>query len=213
MPGDIVTVFSKNDVAAPAGRRPVVVSLEGEFNFAGVYQAQPKETLRQLVIATGGLTKGAYVFGAQFLRESTRREQEERLKSASTVSSRRAARGSHPGAKCGYCRGRGHAQAGSGSTAGADRPPASVRPTGRIVLELPENATVAHLPDIELEDGDRLVMPQVPSQVSVFGTVFNESSFLYTAEQTVGEYLTSPAARARRQTSPASSYCALTARS
>src|SRR5688572_28475804 len=56
MPGDIVTVFSKNDVAAPAGRRPVVVSLEGEFNFAGVYQAQPKETLRQLVMRTGGLT-------------------------------------------------------------------------------------------------------------------------------------------------------------
>src|SRR5205085_9184359 len=38
MPGDVVTVFSKTDVAAPADRRPVVVSLEGEFNFAGVYQ-------------------------------------------------------------------------------------------------------------------------------------------------------------------------------
>src|SRR3954463_4492459 len=33
LPGDIVTVFSKTDVAAPAERRSVVVSLEGEFNF------------------------------------------------------------------------------------------------------------------------------------------------------------------------------------
>jgi protein involved in polysaccharide export with SLBB domain len=32
-------------------------------------------------------------------------------------------------------------------------------------------------------------MPQLPSQVSVFGTVFNESSFLYTADKTVNDYL------------------------
>src|SRR5688572_12797640 len=80
--GDVVTVFSKRDIAAPAARRPVVVRLEGEFNFAGVYQAQPKETLRQLVARVGGVTTDAYVFGAQFLRESTRREQEERLRQA-----------------------------------------------------------------------------------------------------------------------------------
>jgi hypothetical protein len=82
MPRDIVTVFSKTDIAAPSGRRPVIVSFEGEFNFAGVYQAQPKETLRQLVVRAGGLTERAYVFGAHFMRESTRREQEERLRTA-----------------------------------------------------------------------------------------------------------------------------------
>ncbi|HEX9764105.1 MAG TPA: SLBB domain-containing protein, partial [Candidatus Acidoferrales bacterium] len=47
-PGDVVTVFSKNDVRAPAQRRAVVVRLEGEFNHAGVYQAMQGETLRQL---------------------------------------------------------------------------------------------------------------------------------------------------------------------
>ena len=82
MPGDIVTVFSKTDVAAPSARRPVVVSVEGEFNFSGVYQAQPKETVRQLVVRVGGLTERAYVFGTQFTRESTRRNQEERLREA-----------------------------------------------------------------------------------------------------------------------------------
>src|SRR6185369_9858166 len=82
MPGDIVTVFSKTDVAAPADRRPVIVSLEGEFNFAGVYQAKPKETLRQLISRVQGLTPRAYLFGAEFTRESTRKEQEDRLKLA-----------------------------------------------------------------------------------------------------------------------------------
>src|SRR5207249_6702554 len=82
LPGDVVTVFSKTDVAAPAERRPVIVSLEGEFNFAGVYQAKPKETLRQLLSRVGGLTPRAYLFGAEFMRESTRKEQAERLKAA-----------------------------------------------------------------------------------------------------------------------------------
>src|SRR3954469_14455194 len=82
VPGDIVTVFSKTDVAAPADRRSVVVSLEGEFNFAGVYQAKPKETLKQLITRAGGLTPKAYIFGTEFTRDTTRREQEARLKAA-----------------------------------------------------------------------------------------------------------------------------------
>jgi protein involved in polysaccharide export with SLBB domain len=64
-----------------------------------------------------------------------------------------------------------------------------VRPTGRIVLELPADATLAHLPDIKLEDGDRLYVPARPSMVSVFGTVFNESAFLYSPDKTVSDYI------------------------
>ena len=78
-PGDVVTIFSKTDVNAPAGRRPVVVRLEGEFNNAGVYQGLPGETLRQLVMRVGGVTADAYIFGTEFMRESTRKQQEERL--------------------------------------------------------------------------------------------------------------------------------------
>src|SRR5262249_52733724 len=80
MPGDVVTVFSKTDVGAPAARRPVVVSLEGEFAYAGVYQAKPGETLKQLVKRIGGLTGQAYLFGAEVTRESTRKDQNEPLK-------------------------------------------------------------------------------------------------------------------------------------
>ena len=64
-----------------------------------------------------------------------------------------------------------------------------MKPTGRIVFDMPDNASLADLPDIELEDGDRVVVPQNPSQVSVFGTVFNESSFVYDAGNSVGDYL------------------------
>lgn len=79
---DVVTVFSKSDVRAPAQRRSVVVQLEGELNHAGVYQALQGETLRQLVMRVGGVTEQAYLFGTQFTRESTKKAQEERLRQA-----------------------------------------------------------------------------------------------------------------------------------
>jgi protein involved in polysaccharide export with SLBB domain len=63
------------------------------------------------------------------------------------------------------------------------------KPTGRVVLEMPENATVANFPDIPLEDGDRLLIPKQPSTVNVFGTVFNESAFVYTPDKQVHDYL------------------------
>lgn len=190
MPGDVVTIFSKTDVGAPAQRRPVVVSLEGEFNFAGVYQAQPGETLRQLVTRIGGLTGQAYLFGSEFMRESTRKNQEERLKQALAQYEQDLQR-----AAASRARNITSAEDAASLKAEADAQQATLarmrqlHPTGRVVLQLPEDAQIADLPDIALEDGDRFVVPQRPSMVSVFGTVFNESSFVYTAGANVSDYI------------------------
>jgi protein involved in polysaccharide export with SLBB domain len=190
LPGDIVTVFSKSDIGAPAARRPIVVSLEGEFNSAGVYQAQPKETLRQLIARVGGVTPRAYLFGAEFTRESTRREQEERLKQAIDQLEQDLQRASATRAR--------NVVSPEDATSLKQETEVqrslvsrlrTLRPTGRIVFNIPDSATIADLPDIELEDGDRIVVPQNPSQVSVFGTVFNESSFVYEASSSVADYL------------------------
>jgi len=190
MPGDVVTVFSKTDIAAPADRRPVVVSLEGEFNFAGVYQAKLKETLKQLISRAGGLTAKAYLFGAEFTRESTRKEQEERLKTALDQIEQDMQRASVTRARSVTSP---EDAASLKQEADAQRALIArlrnLRPTGRVVLQLPERATIDDFPDIELEDGDRVMVPQQSSQVSVFGTVFNESSFVYQPNQTVGDYL------------------------
>jgi protein involved in polysaccharide export with SLBB domain len=188
--GDVVTIFSKTDVSAPAARRNVVVSLEGEFAYAGVYQAQPGETLRQLVARVGGLTPQAYLFGAELTRESTRKNQEERLKQAILQYEQDVQR-----AAATRARNVTSAEDAASLKAEAEAQQATIgrlrtlKPTGRIVMELPENPTVAHLPDIALEDGDRLAVPQRPGMVSVFGNVFNESSFLYRNDKNVSDYL------------------------
>jgi protein involved in polysaccharide export with SLBB domain len=189
-PGDIVTVFSKRDVAAPAGKRPVVVRLEGEFNFAGVYQAEPGETLRQLVVRVGGVTPEAYLFGAEFNRESTRHEQRERLRQALTRLEQDVQRAAVARAQNVVSQ---EDAATLQQQAEAQRALATrlrtLQPSGRIVLHMPTDATVADLPELGLEDGDRLFIPARPSQVSVFGTVFNESSFVYRPDMAVSDYL------------------------
>ena len=63
----------------------------------------------------------------------------------------------------------------------------SVRPTGRVVLQIPPDGGA--LPDLALEDGDRLYIPPRPTTVGVFGSVFNGGSYLYTSGRRVDDYL------------------------
>jgi len=155
-----------------------------------VYQAKPKETLKQLISRAQGLTPRAYLFGAEFTRDSTRKEQEDRLKKAIDQLEQEAQR-----ASAGRARNVVSTEDAASLKQEAEAQQALVarlrtlRPTGRIVFQLPEKPTVADLPDIELEDGDRLLVPSQSSQVSVLGTVFNESSFVYRPNSDVSDYL------------------------
>ena len=45
------------------------------------------------------------------------------------------------------------------------------------------------LPDLALEDGDRLVVPSVPATIQVIGAVFNQNAFLYRGNGNVADYL------------------------
>jgi protein involved in polysaccharide export with SLBB domain len=66
----------------------------------------------------------------------------------------------------------------------------AVKALGRIVLEMPSQAaTLDDLPDIALEDGDRLYIPSLSSTVTVMGTVYNHNTFIYKQGLTVNDYL------------------------
>ncbi len=79
MPGDVVTIFSVNDLAVPAEKRTQYARLSGEVMTPGVYQIQPGETLPELIRRAGGLSHNAFVYGMVFSRESTRAQQQENL--------------------------------------------------------------------------------------------------------------------------------------
>ena len=190
-PGDVITIFSKDDIRVPLAKQNNFVRLEGEVAVAGVYQTRPGETLRQLVARVGGLSQNAYLFGAEFTRESTRILQQRRMDEIIDRLEQSIQRNLGTSAKTAL----------SGEEASAAKVSAEgqmalvtrlrkVRATGRIVLEIaPEETQFKNLPDLVLEDGDRFIVPPRPSTVAVAGTVYNENAFIYRPEKRLSDYL------------------------
>ena len=191
LPGDVVTIFSKADIRVPTSQQTRYVRLEGEFAAPGVYSVLPGETLRGLLHRAGGFTSDAYLYASEFTRESTRRVEEQRLREyanqleaqiSATISARQA-------------RAVSQADMYSASASAADAQSAvarlrSVTPIGRIVLDLKPNSVGAEtVPDLALEDGDRFVVPRVPSNVNVEGQVYSANAFVYTPGRRVLDYL------------------------
>jgi protein involved in polysaccharide export with SLBB domain len=191
LPGDVVTIFSKADIRVPQAQQTRYVRLEGEVVSSGVYSVLPGETLRHLVERAGGLSPDAYLYGAEFTRESTRRVQQQRLNEyidqitlqVSTNATNNAGRALNAQDSAAQAA----AQQQNQNVINSLR---QVRATGRIVLEMPVDAkNVSQLPDLPLEDGDRLIVPRIPSTVSVDGAVYNQNSFVYDPSRRVGSYI------------------------
>jgi len=189
--GDVVTIFSKADIRVPSTQQTKFVKLEGEFVAAGVYSVKPGETLRQLLTRIGGLTPQADLFASQFSRVSVRLLQQQRLlefadelESQTTATTSAAAASALTPAD---------SAAAAASASAAHEAVARLRqaqPSGRIVLPVkPDSQGIAALPDIELQDGDRFVVPRVPATVNVEGQVYNANAFLYQKGRRVKDYL------------------------
>jgi protein involved in polysaccharide export with SLBB domain len=188
-PGDVITVFSQNDLAVPLEKQSKFVRLEGEFRAAGVYQAQAGENVRHLIERVGGFTPSAYLYGAEFTRESVRIGQQKGLdqlieKLEEDISRNALApSGVNP-----------DEAADNRAKLQAQRQVVEklreVKATGRVVLDLKPSSTEAgDLPEIALEDGDRFVVPYRPSTIEMLGAVYNKNSFLYRRDERVDDYL------------------------
>lgn len=190
-PGDVLTIVSQKDMALPQEKQTRLVRLEGEVAAPGVYEALPGETLPQLIRRIGGLTPQAYLFGTEFSRESVRLRQQENLNSLvrrlegdlqSKVQTSPAANG-QDAATLALVAQQQQAQLKSQ----IDRLKA-LKSNGRLTLELDTAAqSVAGLPHLPLEDGDRVLVPSMPGFISAFGAVYNENAMIYKPGKTVGD--------------------------
>lgn len=188
MAGDVVTIFSQDDVHPPVDQRTKYVQLDGEIVNAGVYSVRSGETLRSMVVRAGGLTSKAYLYGAEFTRKSTQAIEQQRMDDYADKLEHNLERSALAM----------NVQEGGAETV---NPTGSVnrglvtrlrqlRAEGRVVLNLPpQSNSAADLPDIPLEDGDRLVIPPMPSTIQVIGAVFNQNAFLYHRSARASEYL------------------------
>jgi protein involved in polysaccharide export with SLBB domain len=190
-PHDVITIFSQADIRVPQSQQTKLVRVEGEVEHAGIYSAQPGETLRHLVERAGGLTPNAYLFGAELTRESTRIVQQQRLDDYVTqleLATNRAGAASAAGAITSTD------QAANAASLAATSLLVNrlrqLRASGRVVLSVtPDADSVNNLPDLPVEDGDRFIVPPKPSSVNVVGAVYEQSSFLFNPQRRVFGYL------------------------
>lgn len=190
-PGDVLTILGQKDLALPQERQSRLVRVEGEVAAPGIYQAQAGETLPQLLKRIGGLTAQAYVFGTEFSRESVRVRQQENLQllvrklEAQLQSDVRTVVASNT-------------QEAAGSAALLQQQQAqlqsqisrlkSLKSNGRMTLELdPSARSLAALPALPLEDGDRIYVPSAPGYVVAVGAVNNENAMIYKPGKTVAD--------------------------
>ena len=190
-PGDVVTIFSTADLRVPSTEQTRFVRLEGEFVAAGVYSVKPGETLRQLLQRAGGFTPDAYLYASEFTRQSTKRVEQQRLNEyADQLEASASAHQSTANARALNAQDAANSAAGALEAQNAIARLRRVQPTGRIVLQLtPDSHGVDDVPDLALEDGDRFVVPRVPSSVEVAGQVYSANAFVFERGRHVRDYI------------------------
>ncbi|MEO7244912.1 MAG: SLBB domain-containing protein [Rubrivivax sp.] len=184
--GDVLRAFSAVSASLPVERQNKRVLVEGEVVRPGEYVMPPSSSIGDALRAAGGLTAAAYIYGTEFTRESVRLTQQTNydraLRDLETEFTRATATQRTANAE--------EVASQTARSAATDRLISrlrAIRPSGRIVLQLPPESQ--GLPDLALEDGDRLTVPPRPTTIGVFGSVFNGGSYLYTDGRSIDEYL------------------------
>jgi protein involved in polysaccharide export with SLBB domain len=184
--GDVLLAFNAVTLATSQQRQNKRVRVEGEVLRPGDYLMPAQSTIGDALSAAGGLTQGAFVFGTDFTRESVRLAQQENYERALrnleteialATSTQRITSADEAAAVSGR----------SAATARLIERLRTIKPSGRVVLQMPPDSR--ELPNLVLEDGDRLFVPPVPTSVGVFGSVFNAGSYLREDGRTLADYL------------------------
>ena len=184
--GDVLRAFSAVTVLLPSQRQNKRVKVEGEVARPAEYVLPEGVTVRDAIRAAGGYTSGAYLPAAEIMRTSVQRTQQENYERALRDMETDAARQA----------GSQRVSSGDDANVQAARAQATsrlierlraLRPNGRIVLQMAPDAT--DLPDLALEDGDRIYIPARPTTVGVFGSVFNAATYLHLPGRSIDDYL------------------------
>ena len=147
-----------------------VVSIAGEVQFPGKYRIKRGETLRDLIERAGGLTEHAFPQGSIFQREALKATEAQRYKELrarleTDIAIANLSEDKDPKA----------IQGAEGLLDSLE----SIRPIGRMVINLPELLRGNDAFDLALQDGDSLIIPQSKIAVTIVGEVQFPTSHLY----------------------------------
>ncbi len=167
------------------------VNVAGEVRFPGVYTIKKGETISSLIGRAGGFTDKTYLKGAVFTRVSVRKIQQMQLDESirrvemelfsQSAQSIEAALSPAEAAQ---------QQAAAEQKKALMAKMKAARAKGRVSINLSDLDKFKGSPsDLALEDRDELQIPEVPSEVQVMGSVYNQTAFVYSRRLGVSDYL------------------------
>ena len=153
------------------------VILSGEIRFPGSYRVLQGETLSQLLTRAGGLTDHAFPQGAIFLRDALREREREQM---DILAARMEADLTAMSLETLETTGTEALQTGRTLLEQLR----NAEPVGRLVIDIEGITTrtdgdTSLIQDIELRDGDRLLVPVASQEVTVIGEAQQPTSHLY----------------------------------
>ena len=160
------------------------VVLEGEFIYPGTYNIKKHEKISALIRRAGGFTDHAYPYGAFFTRISVAEQQKLTFtRSADDIEEAIASALTSPSL--------GEASESSfQALSGLIQRLRNIDPSGRQVITAdPLKIKSDPKLDFTLQDGDRLIIPARPTQVTVVGEVTNPSSLTFNVGAELEDYI------------------------
>lgn len=162
------------------------VKLDGEITFPGLYRIRRGETLGELLKRAGGLTDEAFPEGAIFLRESLREREQEQIEGlAARVQADLTSLSLEEGAS-----GKADSMQVGRSLLAQLR---QTKAVGRLVIDLDQIIAAGKskdtVLDLELRDGDELLVPKRAHSVMVIGEAQQNTSHLYRPGLTRDDYI------------------------
>lgn len=165
----------------PEWQNTVEVTLKGEVRFPGTYTVRRGETLSALVERAGGFTDYAFPQGAIFTREELKTLEKERMRVLAQQLQQEIATNAITGAE--------NNARSYDETRQLLTDLMNVEPVGRLIIDLPQIIAGGMSGDIELKDGDQLVIPNRRNTVNIIGEVQMASSYVYDGSLTAQDYI------------------------
>jgi protein involved in polysaccharide export with SLBB domain len=182
-PYDEVTVYK-----IPKWGEKNTVTIKGEVRFPGTYTISNGEKLSSVIRRAGGYTDNAFVDGAVFTRESIRKNQIEQYNNALARVKRELAIFNAMPANSKKAASMSQA---SDTLNEVISEAQKYQPIGRVSIKLDEDLSKFEKSEynLVLKDQDTLIIPSDIDTVTVFGEVFNPTSFVYSSNKSIEDYI------------------------